>query len=197
MLKGEGYKRTGYLSKSTERGCRVCREDVENSIMQAGNYNPEELNETGREQFFRHYSKSKLPIRDIINKTEPHIEVGAENYKRPCLKRNINGSHNRLEKYLFLCTTCQNKEVGNGGFFGKRLIVGYIKKRGWVDFGNRKSIIGDMYIVPFDKRLNYDTLNLKRSRGMRRFDGVVTAKLLKLIHSNNNILSDCMKEMIA
>jgi len=43
----------------------------------------DDLEDSGREQFFWHYSKSKLPIRDIIRKTEPHIEVGAENYLKP------------------------------------------------------------------------------------------------------------------
>lgn len=40
------------------------------------------LKDIGREQFFWHYPKSTLPIRNITKKTEPHIEIGAENYLR-------------------------------------------------------------------------------------------------------------------
>jgi hypothetical protein len=69
------------------------------------------LEDIGREQFFRHYPKSDIPIRDITKKPEPHIEIGAENYLRTCYHPNIRGF---CQKYLFLCTTCRNREVENG-----------------------------------------------------------------------------------
>jgi hypothetical protein len=52
------------------------------------------LEEKGRLQFFFHSPSSELPIRDILNehgkghKTEPHIEIGAENYINCCYQSN-------------------------------------------------------------------------------------------------------------
>jgi hypothetical protein len=79
---------------------------------------PENLDEMGRIQFFFHSRSSKLPIRDILNeqkqghKTEPHIEIGAENYISCCYqKNNIVPFLKSREKYLFLFTTCKNREL--------------------------------------------------------------------------------------
>lgn len=168
------------------------------------------LKDIGREQFFRHYAKSTLPIRDIAGskkdkcgearyrgKTEPHIEIGAENYLRTCIQPNIRGFCNNPEKYLFLCTTCKNREVGKGKFLGKRFVVGYIEKKGWKKMGDAHlAVMGKTYMVPFDKKLEYMKLEFKRSSGMQRFNEEYTKKLLRLIHLHENIIADCVKEMI-
>jgi len=47
----------------------------------------------GMVQYFYHLPSSKLPIRDVLNeqgkghKTEPHIEIGAENFCAECHAR--------------------------------------------------------------------------------------------------------------
>lgn len=109
--------------------------------------------DTGREHYFQHYSKSKLPIRDVIVKTEPHIEIGAENYLRRCYQPSKNMS-------------------------------------------THSAVLGDTYIVPFNKGLEYSKLGIKRSRAMQRFDHIQTGTILELIYKLPNILNDCIVEMI-
>lgn len=150
--------------------------------------------EIGREQFFRHYPKSKLPIRDVRFKTEPHIEIGAENYLKSCLQRNIRGFINNNEKYLFLCTTCSNRELED--YFGKRFIVGYIEKNLSKNLYGRMVIFGETYMVPFDTQLEYGALRINRSRGMQRFNRDDTHRILQLILSHEDIRDKCIKEMI-
>jgi len=161
----------------------------------------DDLEGIGREQFFYHYSRSKLPIRKIAArkaknaKTEPHIEIGAENYLRACIPRNVRGFCYSREKYLFLCTSCQSKELGKG-YLHHRFIVGYIQKESCKGMGNRCAVFGKTYMVPFDKKLRYERLGFKAIRPMQRFNDKQTAKLLKLIHSHRNIRESCIREMI-
>jgi len=154
------------------------------------------LENRGREQFFWHYPGSRLPIRDVINKTEPHVEIGAENYLRPCLPPNIRGFCHSKEKYLFLCTTCNNHEVGEGRYFGRRFVVGYITKECCRNMGDRCAVIGKSHMVSFDERLSYDKLGFSRSRGMRRLGIKETTKLLELIRSERNLRERYVREMI-
>jgi hypothetical protein len=169
-------------------------------------YKPEkcvldDLEDIGREQFFYHYSKSQLPIRKIAAKkiknakTEPHIEIGAENYLRPCIPNNVRDFCYSREKYLFLCTTCENRELGEG-YLHHRFVVGYIKKENCKDMENRCAVFGETYIIPFDKKLDYEKLGFKRIRPMQRFNSKQTRKLLELIHSHGNIRGSCIEEMI-
>ncbi|KKN43011.1 hypothetical protein LCGC14_0707370, partial [marine sediment metagenome] len=54
--------------------------------LKATNFLFENLEDKGRLQYFFHSPSSELPIRDVLDeqkkghKTEPHIEIGAENY---------------------------------------------------------------------------------------------------------------------
>jgi len=150
--------------------------------------------EIGREQFFRHYPKSKLPIRDVRFKTEPHIEIGAENYLRSCLQRNIKGLANNNERYLFLCTTCNNRKLED--YFGKRFIVGYIKRNRVENLHGRTVVFGETYMVPFCTRLEYGDLKIKRSRGMQKFNRDDTNRILQKILLHGNIRDEYLKEMI-
>jgi len=93
-------------------------------------------------QFFFHSPSSELPIRDVLNeqgqgyKTEPHVEIKAENYISCCYQpNNIVPFLRSKEKYLFLFTTCQNEE-----FYGERFIVGYIVKQGFIDCDCKKLV---------------------------------------------------------
>lgn len=83
----------------------------------ASNFLFENLEEKGRLQYFFHSPSSKLPIRDVLNeqkrgyKTEPHIEIGAENYINRCYQsNNIMPFLKSKGKYLFLFTTCKAKD---------------------------------------------------------------------------------------
>lgn len=104
------------------------------------------LKEEGMLQYFYHSPLSKLPVRDVSNelgkdhKTEPHIEIGAENYLLDCYQHNIQRFLLSDAKYLFLLTTCRNKQLNQ---FGDQYIVGYIIKEDWgyaQDKGRKNSI---------------------------------------------------------
>ena len=88
-------------------------------------------NQVGMFQYYFSDKYSKLPIRDVNNtcgegnKTEPHLEIGAENYIKTCTQNKISDAIKRGLKYLFLVTQCRNKELKD--FFGKQFIVGYIQ----------------------------------------------------------------------
>lgn len=179
--------------------CR--RKTCKRSSIKTRRLNPSEcivdnLEDIGREQFFRHYPYSELPIRDITEKPEPHIEIGAENYLVCCYQSNIRGFCHSHEKYLFLCTTCKNRGAGERKFLGKRFVVGYIKKKACKDMGDRLAVIGDTYIVPFDKKLNYDSLGFSRGIYMQKFSIQDTKMLLRLINSHENVVNKCVEEMI-
>jgi len=183
--------------KATKYRCKLSKRlNIRDNIKKNEECILDNLEDIGREQLFWHYRQSKLPIRDITKKTEPHIEIGAENYLRPCLQPNIRGFCHSAEKYLFLCTTCKNREVGEGEFFGKRFIVGYIKKEDCKNMGDYLAVIGRTYIVPFNDKLSYESLGFKRSRGMQNFDKKDTKRLLRLIHSQRNIRANCRREML-
>lgn len=185
--------------KTTKTGCKPSKRlNRGSSGQKSEECITNNLKDIGREQFFWHYPKSQLPIRDITQKTEPHIEIGAENYLRNCIQPNIRGFCHSSEKYLFLCTTCKNREVGNGKFVRKRFVVGYIEKKSCKKIGDdhHLAVIGKSYMVPFNEKLEYEKLGFKRSRGMQKFNEKNTKKLLDLIHSHKDITADCVREMI-
>lgn len=62
----------------------VCKPKSSELQLKVEECNSNNLKNIGREQFFWHYPYSELPIRDVRNKTEPHIEISAENYLRSC-----------------------------------------------------------------------------------------------------------------
>ena len=151
--------------------------------------------DNGRKQFFYHYPYSELPIRDITSKTEPHIEIGSENYLRCCIQRNTRGFCNSNERYLFLCTRCENRKLRE--FFGKRFVIGYIEKKIWQKMNNNQlAIIGKTYLVPFVSELDYKKLGFMGRSYAKKFNKKETRKLLKLIHSHKNITNRYIKEMI-
>lgn len=156
----------------------------------------DELKPIGREQYFWHYPKSNLPIRHITKKTEPHFEIGAENYLRACLPYNLQNFKNSFEKYLFLCTRCRNKKAGGGRFNGHRFIVGYIKRGDFIRRKNRTALIGKNYMVPFNEKLMYENLGLRRTKWMQKIDARTTKKILRRIHSLKNIRRKIIREML-
>lgn len=156
----------------------------------------------GRVQFFYHSPSSKLPIRDVLNeqgkghKTEPHIEIGAENYWNKCYQRNIiKPLRDNQEKYLFLMTTCRNETLTRHN--GKRYIVGYIKHRESgvnIKDDNGKAVYfikGDTYLFSFDDGYVY---SIKvRADGL---DENETIKILNHFKGRKNVFEDCIKEIM-
>jgi hypothetical protein len=143
-----------------------------------------ELEEIGRTHYFYHSPFSTLPIRDVSNgqgkgfKTEPHIEIGAENYVGPCRPTNIVAHLNRFEKYLFLVTRCANKRlVAKNEAYGKPYIVGYIEKDEELRVqGRRRAVKGKLFLFPFEESVPYYQI-FSRFAPMRLINGRVTAKI--------------------
>jgi hypothetical protein len=169
------------------------------------------LEEKGMLQYFYHSPSSELPIRDILNelgkghKTEPHIEIGAENYCIDCYQHNIKSFVKRHEKYLFLLTKCRNKKLNQ--HYGKQFIVGYIEKADVIDRGGFICIKGPTKIFSFDDSINSKDMfgknfaqsenkgkNLSLSRDVF-VDNQKTAEILKHFETRTNILSECIEEI--
>lgn len=120
----------------------------------------EKLKEKGRTHYFYHSPSSTLPIRDVLNelgeghKTEPHIESYSENFVGPCRPTNIVAHLNQEdEKYLFLTTKCQNKQMVE---YGEIYIVGYIEKSEHLLINEeRHAVRGKTVIFPFEKAIPY------------------------------------------
>ncbi len=157
--------------------------------------------ERGREQFFQHYPKSNFPIRNVTKKVEPHVEIGAENFLWKCYQPNIRGLCNNMEKYLFLCTTCKNPALRAKTYYGKRFMVGYIQvdSKIIVHDPDQWAVKGTLHLVPFTPELDYDALGLQRCRGMQTFDEETTARLLDIIHAeeeeNPGYVDEYLKEL--
>lgn len=174
------------------------------------------LEENGRLQFFFHSPSSELPIRDVLDeqgkkwKTEPHIEINAENFISCCYQQNnIVPFLKSKEKYLFLFTTCRNKK-----FYGERFIVGYIVKQGLIDC-DCKQLIKQGYIdcvkcvnqhhyavkgvtklfrfkdaYPLEKL----TENAKKVR-IRKVSIPETEKILKYLEGKPCVLEECIQKI--
>ena len=151
----------------------------------------------GRGQFFYHSPSSPLPIRDVLNeqnkgnKTEPHIEIGAENYWSSCLQsNNIRPLLENGEKYLFLMTTCRNKKLPH---YGKRYIVGYIvnEEHGKNAKGNNVYFVkGKTYLYSFEDSYEY-SIKIRT----KRMDETETERILNHFNGRRNILRECIDEI--
>lgn len=62
--------------------------------------------------------------------------------------------------------------------------------------GNHLAVIGETHIVPFDEKLDYDSLVFRRNRAMRKFTIEETKRILRLTNSRRNIIDKCLKEMV-
>jgi len=161
---------------------------------------PDELAK-GRLQFFVHCPSSKLPIRDVLNhhKTEPHIEIGAENYINCCYQPNniLPFLKSSEEKYLFLFTTCKSKSLKN--HYDKRFIVGYIVKEEFIEYNGHFAVRGTTRLYSFEnaypiERLFPNHKNIKNIR-LKKLSDAETKKLLEHFEGKTNILQDCIEEI--
>jgi hypothetical protein len=169
------------------------------------NYNQsskdDKLSESGRCQFFFHSPSSKLPIRDILgeqgkgNKPEPHIEIGAENYWGNCYQRNnIEPFVKKKNKYLFLMTTCRNRNVWVAD--GKRMIVGYIIGK-HVGFNPEGGLFvkGDVFLYNFSDSISVEKLGWSQFPRLKKVPSDECEKIIKLFNGKRNVLKECIKEI--
>jgi len=162
------------------------------------------LKERGMLQYFYHSPSSKLPIRDVRNelkqghKTEPHIEIGAENYLKCCYQPNIKSFLKCDAKYLFLFTMCRNRSLE---FYGTQYIIGSIKKADWgIRDGKCWFVKGPTKIYHFEDSMSVKDifgLNLSRS-GISKHKWVnknLTKELLVHFEEKESILKECVREI--
>ena len=162
------------------------------------------LTKTGRLQFFFHSPSSEFPIRDILDeqnqghKTEPHIEIGAENYINCCYQlNNIIPFLKSKEQYLFLFTTCKSQILKE--YCGERFIVGYIMKQGVIDCNEHYAVQGTTRLHSFKdayplRRLFPKHKNVKNIR-IKRLSTEETEKILNHFKGKRSILRRCIKEI--
>ena len=170
--------------------------------------NVKNLGEKGMLQYFYHSPLSILPIRDVTNelgkghKTEPHIEIGAENYLEDCYQSNIRRFLLSDAKYLFLVTTCRNKQLRS--HYGIQYIVGCITKQGWgTGSGKRKNSVfvkGEVKLFPFDNAIPSRDLfgkNLDRAGIMQNLfvNSGKTEKILQHLNDHSIPLEKYVREI--
>jgi len=163
----------------------------------------DDLTEQGMLQYFYHSPSSHLPIRDVMNelkkghKTEPHIEIGAENYLNCCYQPNIKSFLKSDANYLFLFTMCRNRSLK---FYGTQYIIGFIEKTGWGEKQGHWFIKGPTKIYHFEDSFSMKDVfgkNLDRS-GISKHKWVdenLTRKLLTHFDEKKNIIEECIKEI--
>jgi len=165
----------------------------------------ENLEEKGRLQYFFHSPSSRLPIRDVLNeqkrghKTEPHIEIGAENYITRCYQsNNIIPFLKSKEKYLFLFTTCKVKDHK---YYNKKCIVGFISKKKSLKILENQSnkshyaVLGDTHLFFFNDSLPINLLGYKEGIRVKKVDEKETRTILNHFKDKSNIIHDCIKEI--
>ncbi len=146
--------------------------------------------------FFYHYPYSTLPIRDIRRKTEPHIEIGADNFLRRCHQDNaIIPSLKSKAKYLFLSTVCENPPR-----YGRiKQIVGYIEKKGFIKRDDKKgtfyAVLGEPFFIPFKFAPTHREVGLINGRRFGSVNGQITRKILTFFSNIENIFIQCVKEI--
>lgn len=165
---------------------------------------PNEFAKQGLVQYFYHSPSSMLPIRDVLdeqcqgNKTEPHIEIGAENFLNSCYQRNIQRLASSDMRYLFLITRCANPQIQD--FYSRQMIVGYMDRRATGQNKDRTFILGDTFLFSFqDSVLTKDIFgfSFNRPRLLARPDvnPKKTAELLDRFSGKPNVLEDCLEEI--
>jgi len=167
-------------------------------------FNFSELTDKGRLQYFYHSPSSKLPIRDVFGaqgagcKTEPHIEIKAENFVNKCQQPSIIGFLKGDEKYLFLFTrhACNSEKEHYKQYF----IVGYIVKGNYIDRGNHYAVIGETKLFSFENAFPLD--KIERFKGLenaryikKKLLGEETKRIVEHFKDKENILKECVDEI--
>lgn len=163
----------------------------------------EGLVETGMVKYFFHSPSSTLPIRDVLGenttlKSEPHIEIQAENFLNPCYQINIKRFALSDSKYLFFVTKCQNRSLPQ---YNKQYIVGYLEKEEVLKREKRLVVRGPTNFYTFDNSLlvrdvfpwqSFDRPKLSHNAYV---DKEKTRIILNHFKGKTNILMDCIEEI--
>jgi len=161
--------------------------------------NQDNLVEKGRLKFFYHYSKSELPIRNVYAKgknglkTEPHIEIGVENYWNRCYQDYLQNAIVNNEKYIFWMTTCRNRELPE---HKKRMIVGYLVLQESKEIAEDRSFFkGKAHLFSFEDSIQVKDLGYTEFPRKKLVDEENTKKILKHFKDKQNIVEECVKEI--
>jgi len=190
-------------------GCRSSTRKVIKTRIDQIKFDFDNLRETGMIQYFYHCPDSDLPIRDVLNKqkqghkTEPHIEIGAENYIAKCYQPNIKKFVCSSDKYLFLITTCKNIEINKkiGKNKTNQFIVGYIIKEDAFEIDGHTCVRGSTFIYSFEDSILVKDLfgwNFSRRELLNKpfVDEQKTREILMHFGSKESILEECIKKII-
>lgn len=174
--------------------------EPEATIADEARFQTTNLEERGRVQFFFHSPLSKLPVRDVTNeqgydpKTEPYIEKRAENYCGTCYQdNNIVPFAKSNERYLFLMTTCKDKNLPQ---YDKRWIVGYIEKENVLDMNGHYAIQGPTSLYEFEDAIPFSKFDdTPKNTRMFKFNQEQTQYILKNFSSKEDVYSQCVKRV--
>ena len=161
--------------------------------------NQETLKEIGRLKFFYHCPTSKLPIRNVLEgkkigeKTEPHIEIGVENYLNRCYQDYLKNAIKNKEKYIFWMTTCKNSSLPE---YKKRMIVGYLELPKSEEIAQDRSFFkGKPFIFDFKDSLQVTELGYTAFPRMQLVNEENTKKILAHFKGKEDIREECVEEI--
>ena len=161
--------------------------------------NQETLKEIGRLKFFYHCPNSKLPIRNVLEskktgeKTEPHIEIGSENYLNRCYQDYLKNAIKNKEKYIFWMTTCRNSSLPE---YKKRMIVGYLVLQDSKEIAQDRSFFkGKPFIFDFKDSLHVTELGYTAFPRKQLVNEENTKKILAHFKGKKSIRKECVKEI--
>ena len=165
------------------------------------------LEEKGRGIYFYHDNSVDLPVRDITDKgkMEPHIEygsknglndeyvVGAENYCYSCYQKAVKKLIESNEKYLFLLTTPQNRNM-------ERQIVGYIRKDDYeVPEEDRVAVVGKTMFYSFDNSIPASEMGKRTKAPLgaygETFDEDETEEIISHFDSCDDVTEACLQKV--
>jgi hypothetical protein len=161
----------------------------------------------GRVQSVITSTESPWAVRNVIGgerglKTEPHLEAGlglaSENLLKFCYQSNIRSFIKSDERYLFLLTVCRNPDFPN--LFGKRLITGFIDKRGYGYRFNDKGekrwfVFGDSYVVGFPDAVPVTELGYNSYIRVQKIDEERSARILERFSKVPNTVDHYIQEI--
>jgi hypothetical protein len=161
--------------------------------------NQNELEEKGRLKFFYHCPESELPIRNVTDndknglKTEPHIEIGVENYLNRCYQDYLQDAIDNNEKYIFWMTTCRNSKLPE---YNERRIIGYLVLQESKEIDeDRFYFKGKAHIFSFEDSIQVKDLGYFAKPRKQLVEEENSKKILDHFKDKKNIVKECVKEI--